>query len=197
MNIFKLALASLALIGATTASAATTFSGNLGDAANSALVGSDLGAPSFAGQGAIANNVALYAFTVADSGLVGLISTGFAAGGVDPYFSLFSGSGASATFLDSNYAQAFSTGGDFSYSAVLAAGTYEVAIGAFANMSFAENLGTGTLGDGFTALGDPNSLYDGSYLVTLTTPVPEPSTGALLLFGFVALATYKARQSSA
>jgi hypothetical protein len=199
MNIFNSLLASLVFIGTATGSGATTLSGNLGDLANSALVGSDLGAPSFADDAAIANNVALYTFNIADNGLVSLVSTGFAAGGIDPYFGLFSGSGASATFLDSNYTQAFSTGGDFSYSATLAAGTYQVAIGAFANLSFAENLGTGTLGDGFTSLGDPNSLYDGSYSVTLTLPtptsVPEPSTVALLLFGFVALTTYKARQS--
>jgi len=194
MNKFRNSIAGLALMAvAMTAGAQTTLSGNLGDVGNAALVGSDLGAASFTDANAIANNVALYSFTVADSGLVSLVSTGFAAGGVDPYFSLFSGTGASATFLDSNYAQAFSTGGDFSYSSVLAAGSYEVAIGAFANMSFAENYGTGTLGDGFIGLGDPNSLYDGSYVVTLTTPVPptsvpEPPTLTLMALALAVLA---------
>ena len=196
MNSFPATLAGLAMMVAATAAGATSLSGNLGDAGNGALVSSDLGAPNFVDSPSIANNVALYTFTTSISGLVSLVSAGFAAGGVDPYFSLFSGSGASATFLDSNYAQAFSTGGDFGYSAVLAAGTYEVAIGAFANMSFAENLGTGTLGDGFIALGDPNALHDGSYAVTLTTPVPEPGASALLLFGLVALTTLKARRTS-
>ena len=172
-------------MGAATATGATTLSGNLGDAGNGALVGSDLGAPNFVDSPSIANNVALYTFTTSISGLVSLVSAGFAAGGVDPYFSLFSGSGASATFLDSNYAQAFSTGGDFSYAAVLGAGTYEVAIGAFANMSFAENLGSGTLADGFIGLGVPGSLGDGHYRLVVTTPVPEPSTWILLAIGLV------------
>ena len=34
--------------------------------------------------------------------------------------------------------------------------------GTFENMSFAENLGCGTLGDGFIGLGDPNSLGNGA-----------------------------------
>jgi hypothetical protein len=196
MNIFKDTIAALALIIVATAASATPLSGNLGDAGNGALVGSDLGAPDFADSNSIANNVALYTFTTSVSGLVTLVSTGFAAAGVDPYFSLFSGSGASATFFDSNYAQAFSTGGDFNYSAMLAAGTYEVAIGTFANMTFAENLGTGTLGDGFISLGDPNALHDGSYSVTLTTPVPEPGTNALVLLALAALTTFRARRNS-
>jgi len=189
MNRLRNSMAGLALVVVVMAAGAqTTLSGNLGDAGNGALVGSDLGAANFTDANAIANNVVLYSFTVTNGGLVSLVSTGFAAGGVNPYFSLFSGTGASATFLDSNYAQAFSTGGDFSYSAVLAAGSYEVAIGAFANMSFAENLGSGTLGDGFVGIGDPNSLFDGSYSVTLTTPVPEPLTGMLMAFGLAGLA---------
>jgi hypothetical protein len=193
MNSFKCTIAAIAIMATATAAEATTFSGNLGDAGNTALVGSDLGAPDFTDENAIANNVALYTFTTNGNGLVTLVSTGFAAGGIDPYFSIFSGSGSSATFLDSNYAQATSTGGDFSYSAALAAGTYEVAIGAFENMSFAENQGIGTLGDGFIAIGDPNSLHDGSYLVTLTTPVPEPTTGVLLGFGLATLFLYRRR----
>jgi hypothetical protein len=54
--------------------------------------------------------VALYTFNVAASGSVSFTSLGFAGGGVDPYFSLFSGSGNAAGFLGSNYVQAFSTG---------------------------------------------------------------------------------------
>jgi hypothetical protein len=179
-------------LAAASAAGATTLTGNLGDAGNGALIGSDLGAPNFADSSSIANNVALYTFTSSGGGLVELVSSGFAAGGIDPYFSLFSGSGTGATFFDSNYAQAFSTGGDFSYSAVLAAGTYQVAIGTFANMSFAENQGSGTLGDGFIALGDPSALHGGSYSVTLTTPVPEPASGALTLFGLAVLALTRA-----
>jgi hypothetical protein len=194
MNTLSNTMAALVLAAvATTSGAATTLSGNLGDAGNGALVGSDLGAPDFTDDNAKANNVALYTFTVAQNGLVSLVSTGFATGGVDPYFTLFTGTGASASFLDSNYTQAFSTGGDFSWSATLAAGSYEIALGSFANMSFAENLGSGTLGDGFTMLGDPNSLFDGSYSLTLTTaeapPIAEPSTAWLLLAGAAVFAT--------
>ncbi len=151
-------------------------------------MGSNLGAARFDDGNAVANNVALYTFTTL-GGTVSVVSTGFAGGGVDPYFTLFSGSGPAATLFDSNYVQATSTGGDFTWSGTLAAGTYEIALGAFENMSFAENLGTGTLGDGFTALGDPNSLHDGGYSLNLTTPVPEPSGTLLLAVGLAALAT--------
>ena len=56
-------------------------------------------------------------------------------------------------------------------------------------MSFAENSGSGTLGDGFVGLGDPGSLGDGSYSLALTTPVPEPSGTWLMAFGLVAVGT--------
>jgi hypothetical protein len=180
-----LAATTLALVS--TLAGATTHAGNLGDAGNGALVGSDLGAPDFTDENAVANNVALYTFATA-TGAVSIVSTGFAGGGVDPYFTLFSGSGASATFYDSNYLQATSTGGDFAWTGTLAAGTYEIALGAFENMSFAENLGSGALADGFIGLGDPNSLGDGSYSLNVTTTVPEPSGAWLLVFGAAALA---------
>jgi hypothetical protein len=188
MNTIRNGLAGAWLALAATLAGATTYAGNLGDAGNAALVGSDLGAPGFADDNASADNVALYTFTTA-AGAVSIASSGFAGGGVDPYFTLFAGSGATATFFDSNYVQATSTGGDFTWTGTLAAGTYEIALGAFENMSFAENLGTGTLGDGFTALGDPGSLGDGSYSLDLTTPVPEPSAALLLAVGLAALAT--------
>jgi len=76
--------------------------------------------------------------------------------------------------------QAFATGGDFSYSATLAAGSYRLALGVFANMSFAENLGSGTLAEGFTALGAPIYAGDTSYRLVVTTPVPEPAAWLLL-----------------
>lgn len=190
MNTIMNGLAGAALAIAATAAGAsgTTYAGNLGDAGNAALVGSDLGAPDFTDDNAIANNVALYTFTT-NTGVVSIVSTGFAGGGVDPYFTLFSGSGGSATFHDSNYLQATSTGGDFTWTGTLAGGTYEIALGAFENMSFAENLGSGTLADGFIFLGDPNSLGNGSYVLNVTTAVPEPSGALLLAFGVAALAT--------
>ena len=187
MNTIRNGLAGAALALAATLAGATTHAGNLGDAGNAALVGSDLGAPGFDDENAVADNVALYTFTTL-AGTVSIVSTGFAGGGVDPYFTLFSGSGATATWFDSNYVQATSTGGDFTWTGTLAAGTYEIALGAFENMSFAENLGTGTLGDGFTGLGDPNALRDGSYALDLTTPVPEPTGALLLAVGLAVLA---------
>ena len=194
MHTIRNALAGAALaLAATLAAASTTLAGNLGDSGNAALVGSDLGLPDFTDADAIADNVALYTFTVTMPGTVDITSTGFAAGGVDPYFTLFAGAGDSATFVDSNYDQAFSTGGDFAWSGTLAAGTYQIALGSFANMSFAENSGDGTLADGFIFLGESGSLGDGSYSLTLTTPVPEPSGTWLMAVGLAALATRSLR----
>lgn len=84
-----------------------------------------------------------------------------AAGGFDPYVSLFSGTGPSATFVASNDDGTCPPGtvadalcGDSTLvTAVLPAGSYTLAVSAFLNMSFAENLGSGTLGDGFIGLG--------------------------------------------
>ncbi|MCK9684403.1 DVUA0089 family protein [Scleromatobacter humisilvae] len=177
-----LALASLA--GAS--GAATTLAGNLTDSGNTHLVGSDLGAPDF---GNPAYNVALYTFSITRGGAVDIASSGFAGGsGVDPYFTLFAGSGDGATFLDSNYTQAyFGGGGDFDWNGTLSAGTYEIALGVFGNMSFAEqDVTPGTLGEGFIAIPNIDSLGDGSYVLTLTTPVPEPATSWLLALGLVA-----------
>jgi hypothetical protein len=185
----SLAALCLLLAVATGASHAQSvvYSGRLDDPANTALVSSDLTAPSFVDEYAVANNVALYALDVQAAGLVSIVSTGFAAGGADPYFTLFRGADATATFVDSNYTQAFSTGGDFSFSAVLAAGAYRIALGAFANMSFAENLGSGVLGDGFVGLGVPDVLGDSSYRLVVNAPVPEPAAAWLLVAGMAAL----------
>ncbi len=196
MKVFARVFALLLLLGAMGSSHAQrlVFSGRLDDPANAALVGSDLGAPLFADARAIANNVALYTLNVLVAGPVTILSTGFAAGGVDPYFSLFEGAGNAAVWLDSNYAQAFSTGGDFSFSAVLAAGTYQIALGAFANMSFAENLGTGSLADGFTAIGVPDALGDASYRLLVTSPIPEPAAWLLTLCGLLCLGAVQAKR---
>jgi hypothetical protein len=179
-----------ALLGDANA-AVTTLSGYLNDNTNTALVASDgTTATQFADDFFIANNVALYAVSVPFAGLVSFESTGFAAGGVDPYFTLFSSSG---VVLGSNFDQAFSTGGDFELQYSLAMGSYTVALGAFANMSFAENRG-GTLADGFTGLGEPAFLGTSFYELTVTVPdqgggtVPEPSSLLLLLMGLSAFA---------
>jgi hypothetical protein len=184
----RTALAGLALAGlAGAADAATTLAGNLTDPGNTHLVGSDLGAPDF---GNPAYNVALYTFSVLYTGNVDIASSGFAGGtGVDPYFTLFAGSGNGATFLDSNYNQAyFGGGGDFDWTGPLAAGTYEIALGVFGNMSFAEQDPVSyTLGDGFIAIPNIDSLGDGSYILTLTTPVPEPAVSWMFALGLAAL----------
>jgi hypothetical protein len=174
------------LFGTATGSA-DVFSGYLNDPANGALVGSDLGAPSFADDFANANNVALYVLSVGTPGDVNFLSKGFGLGGVDPYFTLFSGTGNSATFVGSNYDQAFfGGGGDFNLDFLLAAGDYTIAIGAFANLSFAENLGAGTLGDGLIGLGEPGSLGNYFYEVDVNAAsaaaVPEPASLLLLMF---------------
>lgn len=186
--------AALLASAAMATAASVTLAGRFDDAGNAALVASDLGAPSFTDDRAVANNLALYAFTLTTLGAVTIQSTGFASGGADPYFSLFRGAGADAALLGSNYAQAFSTGGDFLFSAWLDAGAYQIALGSFANLSFAENSGSGVLGDGFVGLGQAGALGDGSYrlmLTTLASPLSEPSALGLLVLGLLALATPK------
>ena len=165
--------------------------GHLDDPANTALVGSDLAEPSFIDARAVANNVALYTLNVVSTGLVTIQSTGFATGGVDPYFSLFRGAANSANWVDSNHLQAFSIGGDFTFSAVLPAGPYRLALGAFANMSYAENLGSGSLADGFTAIGVPDGLGNGGYRLLVSSPVPEPVGWMLWALGASGLLLFK------
>ena len=107
---------------------------------------------------------------------------------------LLAGASGSASFLDSNFAQAFSEGGDFHYEVILPAGSYQIAIGAFANISFAEN-GGGTLADGFTRLGTPQSFGNTSYRFELSTPVPELSSRAGMVAGLIAFALVGLRRS--
>lgn len=188
-------LAAVCAVGhAPVISAATIYSGFLDDPANTALVGSDLGAPLFGDDFEIANNVAVYSFSLAAPGSVSFDSNGFAAGGADPYFTLFAGGDDDATVLASNYDQAFSTGGDFLITLALAAGDYRIALGAFANMSVAENSGFGTYADGFTFLGVPEFMGDTYYNLVVdtgVTPVPEPSTVWLLGLSMLGLAVMR------
>jgi hypothetical protein len=175
----------MAIVAGPALAGVVTFTGELDDPANSALVASDMGAAEFGNDPDKANNVALYAVHVAVGGNVNFASAGFVPGGIDPYFSLFSGTDpASASFRESNYLHALSVGGDFTQDILLTAGDYTLAIGVFVNLSFAENLGSGVLADGFTGLGGPDYFGDGSYAFTVTLPdasVPEPSSAVLVL----------------
>jgi hypothetical protein len=109
-------------------------------------------------------------------------------GGFEPYLSLFDSSGgflASTLFgttcpaganTNATSGQCFDVSLD---GGTLLPGTYQIAIGAFENMSFAENSGAGTLADGFTGLGiladgeDMHYAFD--IVLSSTAPVPEPS----------------------
>ena len=198
----RVAMLGLAAATSSTLAAAITFSGNLGDAANASLVASDLSAALFSDDLVQANNVALYTLHVPLGGSVNFASTGYAGGGIDPYFTLFSGTDrATATFFSSNYLHALTVGGDFTMAETLIPGDYTVAIGAFENLSFAENGGSRFLADGFIGLGGPGFFGDGSYVLTVTLPVaggtvPEPD-GAMLTLTAVWAAVWAGRRRRA
>lgn len=131
--------------------------------------------------------------------------TVIAEGGLEPYLSLFDQAG---NFLSSTYYSVtcpaganINTSSGECYDVLLdagtlGAGTYQVALSAYENMSFAENYGSGTLADGFTGIGNLMFGEDLHYAfdVNITaptippSPAPEPSTGSL-----VALALLGAR----
>ena len=91
-----------------------------------------------------------------------LLGQVIAPGGFDPYISLFSGVGPTATFLASNDDGLCPPGTATGVSCFdptlhvnsLPAGSYTLALSVFENFSFAENYGTGTLGDLFIGLGN-------------------------------------------
>jgi hypothetical protein len=191
-----LVAAALALAGLAAQAAAVTLAGKLDDAGNPYLHAYDMGFPLFDSDEDIANNVALYQVDVTQAGTLTLASGTYGAGGIDPYVTLFSGSDFSATFVAS--AQ-----DDFTWSGAVTPGWYWVAIADWDNYSFAENLGTGVLGDGFIGIGQADLLGDRSYSVTVsldtgsTPPIPEPSPAWLLGAGLAALAarSWRARRA--
>jgi hypothetical protein len=113
--------------------------------------------------------------------------------GFEPYLSLFDAAG---NFLASTFSgtlcppgaqtntvsgQCFDVGLD---GGTLTPGDYQIAISAFENLSSAENLGSGTLADGFTGLGNLAQGEDLHYAFDVTlqnsSPVPEPASLTLL-----------------
>ncbi|MDO9314307.1 MAG: DVUA0089 family protein [Burkholderiaceae bacterium] len=182
-KIIARALVATALAATGLAQAAVvTLSGRLDDATNQALVGSFGELPVFTADPLDSmQNVALHSFSLGAGQAVRFESLGYAAGGIDPYVSLFLGTGDQATFLRSF---AGTTVGDFDEIESLVPGNYTLAIGLYSNMSFAENFGVGTLGDGFTGLGG-SDFGTGYYELVLTTrdgnEVPEPGSLYLVL----------------
>ena len=155
-----------------------TFSGNLNDPGNAALVWSDLGAPQFLPAGDPADNVALYTLTLPGTSVVTFKSASLAGGGILAYLSLFDAAGA---LVDSSYTDTVTNGVDFDFSDTLAAGIYRLALSANQNFSSAENYGSGTLADGFIAaggipFGDFGALGDYSYAFTAAFAASSPST---------------------
>ncbi len=157
-------------------------------------------------------------FTLTSPGTVLAITYGFgggislggnavAAGGFEPYLSLFDAGG---NFLSSTIFGTTCPGGanpvggncfDVLLDAgVLAAGSYTLTLTAFQNLSFAENLGTGTLADGFTGLGNLGSGENLGYafdLVVPDVPAPEPGSGALFCVCATAILALRRRFSPA
>ena len=167
-----LAVLCLLLLAGSAGAATITLSGFLDDSTNAALIASDgyqdFQAARFATDDEVVRNVAMYTFTVTTGGTFSFDSFGWALGGAEPYFSLFEGAGASATFLDSNV---FDPSIDFSLSRALVAGDYMLALGVWSNMSFAENNPDAdpTLDDAFTALGDPSRLGSANYELRISS----------------------------
>jgi len=118
-------------------------------------------------------------------------------GGFEPYLSLFDSGGKflSSTFFGTTCPAGANTNTNTGQcldvlldGGTLAAGSYQIAISAFENLSFAENTGTGTLADGFTGLGNLQQGEDLHYAfdVIVTSPVPEPASASLMVvFGII------------
>lgn len=206
----KLTLARYALIGAAAfvfhAAAAfadtISYTGNLRTDANVTSCGMGCTLGSGDSDGDYAQYAAVVeSFAVSSTSTVQAITFGYGGGvngngttivqgGFEPYLSLFDSSG---NFLSSTYfgttcpvgANTNTLSGecyDVSLDAgPLSAGTYEIAISAYMNMSYAENSGSGLLSDGFTGLGNLYSGEDLDYAFDViingggSIPPPPPS----------------------
>lgn len=160
--------------------------------------------------------VALESFTLAAPSSVVAVSFSYgggtngngaliAAGGFEPYLSLFDSAG---NFLASTYFGETCPAGAALYQGfcydvkldmgTLAEGTYQIAISAYMNMSFAENNGPPlTLADGFTGLGNlwPGEDLHYAFDVIIRDgggpEIPEPSTWLLAAAGLACLRLFK------
>jgi len=109
-----------------------------------------------------------------------------APGGLEPYLSLFDSTG---NFLASTYFGTYCPTGASTYNGgcddvaldggILSPGTYQIALTAYSNLSFADNYGFGNISDGFTGLGNLGSGENLNYAFDVilsgdTPPVPEP-----------------------
>jgi hypothetical protein len=154
----------------------------------------------------VSSATTMEAITYGFGGGTSLTGASVAAGGLEPYLSLFDSSGdfITSTFFGTNCpAGANSVGGncyDVSLDGgTLAAGTYQIALTAYENLSFAENFGTGTLADGFTGFGNLGDGENLSYAFDVIlgggtsgggggTETPEPASSILLTTACAALA---------
>jgi PEP-CTERM motif len=149
----------------------------------------------------VTTSSSMQAITFSYGGGVNGAGSTITASGFEPYLSLFDAAGnflASTFFATTCPAGAntnSSTGFCFDVlldGGVLAMGDYQIAISAFENMSSAENLGSGTLADGFTGLGNLAPGEDLHYafdvILTDTSSVPEPSTLFSMMVALLAVA---------
>jgi len=151
----------------------------------------------------VSSTTSMEAITYSYAGGTSLTGANVAAGGLEPYLSLFDSSGnflASTFFGTTCPAGANSVGGNcfdvLLDGGTLTPGTYFIALTAFENMSFAENLGAGNLSDGFTGLGNLGTGENLNYAFDVILPqnvstTPEPASIALLAIGSACLALRK------
>lgn len=192
----------LFVAGLCSASAGTiSFSGDLRNDANVTACGSGCTLSASSSDSDYAQWAAVVdAFTVSTTSAVQGVTFSYgggtngagaaiAEGGFEPYLSLFDAAGDSlgSTFFGTTCPAGSNTnsvsGQCFDVlldAGILAPGTYQIAISAFENMSLAENLGSGTLADGFTGLGNLAFGEDLHYAfdvdLTPTAATPEPSS---------------------